>query len=93
MNFRQVEFSWDGLTNSAFGRMILYKLLIFFVTVLISALHDFYIGTTATRLWIDGRDSKKAENFRLLARWAGRLNLLLAVTAVGIGIALVRGFF
>lgn len=93
MHFRGVEFSWDGFTTSAFGRMILYKLLIFLITILISALHDFYIGTTATRLWMDGADSKKADNFRLWARWAGRINLLLALTAVGIGIALVRGIF
>ena len=93
MHFRQVEFSWDGLSDSAFGKMIFYKILIFFITVLISSLHDFYIGTTATRLWMQEANSKRVQNFRLWARWAGRINLLLAITAAGIGIALVRGFF
>jgi copper resistance protein D len=92
MYFRQMEFTWDGLTRTGFGRMVFYKLLIFFLTIVISAIHDFYIGIRATRLWIDKRDEKKIEQFRFWARWAGRLNLLLALLAFGIGIALVRGF-
>lgn len=93
MYYRQVELSWNGLTNSPFGKMVLYKLILFFSTVLIGAVHDFYIGTTATRLWMQGGNEKKVHNFRLWARWAGRINLLLALLAVGIGVALARGFF
>lgn len=92
MYFRNIEFSWEGLTGSGFGRMVFYKLLIVGVTVIISALHDFYIGTTATRLWMNSADDKKAQQFRLWARWAGRINLVLALMAAGIGIAMVRGF-
>lgn len=92
MHFRQVEFSWEGLTGNSFGRMVFYKLLIFTVTVLISVFHDFYIGTTATRLWMNKTNEKQIQKFRLWARWAGRINLILALIAAGIGIALVRGF-
>ncbi|MEW6470463.1 MAG: copper resistance protein CopD [Bacteroidota bacterium] len=92
MHFRQVAFTWQGLTESYAGRMAGYKLLIFTVTVLISAIHDFYIGTTATRLWMDKADIQKTNRFRFWARWAGRINVLLALMAVGIGVALVRGF-
>lgn len=93
MYFRQVDFSREGLTVNHFGRMALLKLLIFIATVAISALHDFFIGTTATRLWMQNPDDKKTMNFRLWARWAGRINLLLGITAVGIGVAMVRGIF
>ena len=92
MHMRQIEFSWIGLTDNRFGRMLLYKLIIFTTTVLISAIHDFYIGTKATQLWMKGNNEKTSTNLRAWARWAGRLNLLLALVAAGIGVAFVRGF-
>ncbi|MCG3165358.1 MAG: hypothetical protein POELPBGB_01121 [Bacteroidia bacterium] len=93
MYYRQVDFSWAGLTVNHFGRMVLLKLLVFTATVTISSLHDFYIGTTATRLWMQNADDKKTRNFRLWARWAGRINMLLGITAFGIGVAMVRGIY
>jgi uncharacterized membrane protein len=92
MQFRQVEFSFSELTESHYGKMIFYKLIIFFVTILLSITHDFYIGTKATELWMQKADENKVKRFRTWARWAGRMNLLLALAAAGLGIAIVRGF-
>lgn len=91
MNVRQIGFSLQELTDNKYGRMILYKLAIFLTTVVISAIHDFYIGTKATELWMKNNNESDPGRFRALARWAGRINLLLALAAAGIGIAFVRG--
>ncbi|MBL7892893.1 MAG: CopD family protein [Bacteroidia bacterium] len=91
MYLRQVELSWIGLTDSNSGRLILYKLLIFLITVVISAIHDFYIGTKATEIWMKNNSENDPGRFRAFARWAGRVNLLLALIAAGIGVAFVRG--
>jgi uncharacterized membrane protein len=91
-NYRQVEFSWSGLTESHVGKLVLYKLSVFFATILISSIHDFYIGTKATQLWMEKIDEGKIQRFRKMARWVGRINLLLALAALGIGVAIVRGF-
>ncbi|MBI2272062.1 MAG: CopD family protein [Bacteroidetes bacterium] len=79
------------LTDSKYGRLILYKLILFLTTIVISAIHDFYIGMKATEIWMTHNNENDPGGYRAFARWAGRINLLLALTAAGIGVAFVRG--
>lgn len=92
MNFRQVNFSWDELTQTRIGKFILLKLGIFSATAAFSVVHDFYIGTSATKLWMENKDHNKTKCFRMMARWMGRLNLVLSLIAIAIGIAIARNY-
>lgn len=74
-----------------FGRMLGVKLVLVIVILLLSAVHDFRIGPRATALWQANPDSPEAARLRSVASWLGRLNLLLGLVAVAVGVTLVRG--
>lgn len=65
------------------------KLIIFIVMLLIGAIHDFYIGEKAIEQMQNAENGK----LKLIARWSGRINLLLALTIAFLGVALSRGGF
>lgn len=79
---------WEG----AFGRALSLKLLLFGVVLMLSIVHDFSIGPRATELWRTDSTSPQAGKLRRQASWIGRLNLLLALLIVALGIMLVRGW-
>ena len=87
---------WNSLTskrfwNGDFGETLLTKLLIFAIILIMSAVHDFYIGPKATELWQANPDSPQAKKLRKSASWFGRLNLLLGLLVVYLAIGMVRG--
>ena len=76
-----------GIFNSIYrGFYILtwLKIFLFSIILIISAIHDFYIGPKAVR----------TGNKRLMgySRIIGRINFLLAIIMVLLGILIVRGF-
>jgi len=76
-----------GIFNSFYrGFYILtwLKILLFSIIVIISAIHDFYIGPKATKT----KDKKLIKYSRII----GRINLILAIIMVLLGIFIVRGF-
>ena len=90
---RGLPFTWDFLTKSDFGNLILLKLGLFFLVLLVSGIHDFYLGTKSTNLHLENSDDKERVKFRQMAKWSGRISLLLALAAVFIGVGLARGGF
>lgn len=78
---------WEG----RFGRTLGVKLFLVAAILLTSAVHDFWIGPQATRLWEEAPDSEAARRLRRRAASLGRLNLLLALTVMALGVMLVRG--
>jgi len=79
---------WEG----EFGRTLMEKLTTFGIILLVSALHDFWVGPKVTALAKQfGNPSPEVERWRKLAAWLGRLNLLLALLMVAFGVMLVRG--
>ncbi len=78
---------WQGPIGQALG----VKLLLVAVILLSSALHDFVIGPRATALWQVNPGAAEAIRLRRQAAWLGRLNLLLALVVVALGVMLVRG--
>ena len=60
------------------------KILLFSIIVIISAIHDFYIGPKATKT----KDKKLIKYSRII----GRINFILAIIMVLLGIFIVRGF-
>ncbi|MDR7482865.1 MAG: CopD family protein [Armatimonadota bacterium] len=94
--------SWEAVTTgrlweTPFGRILAWKLAFVGAMLVLSALHDFVIGPASTRLAQAGYDStppqphRQALALRRLAAWIGRLNLLLALGALLLAVALVRG--
>jgi len=78
---------WTGY----FGTALAYKLVFVAIILIVSAVHDFYIGPRATRIWKESPTSAKAAVYRLAASWIGRLNLILALAVLACAVMLVRG--
>jgi copper resistance protein D len=76
-----------GIFNSfyrGFYTLTWLKILLFSIIVIISAIHDFYIGPKATKT----KDKKLIKYSRII----GRINFILAIIMVLLGIFIVRGF-
>ena len=89
MHIKGMPFNWEFLTENSYGRILGIKLLAFTVMILIGGIHDFYIGNKAIKQMSQNDNGK----LKLIARWSGRINLLLALTIALLGVALSRGGF
>jgi putative copper export protein len=78
---------WQG----AFGQTLAVKLALFGLILILSGVHDFYIGPRARRLWQQHPDAAGATRLRRRASWFGRLNLLLGLIVVYLAVGMVRG--
>ena len=87
MSWRFEGFDW----GSPFGRTLGLKLLLVAVILVLSVLHDFVIGPRATALYRENPNAEEARRLWKQAGWIGRLNLILALVVVALGIILVRG--
>lgn len=78
--------------GSVYGRTLAWKLVAVAVILGASAVHDFVVGPRATAIWrAGGSDPALVARVRRQASWLGRVTLLLALLAVALGVALVRG--
>ena len=87
---------WAALSNAGvwatpFGSLLGWKLLVVTVILALSLVHDFRIGPRATAVGQADPGSAEALALRRQASWMGRLNLLLGLVAVALGVFLVRG--
>lgn len=89
MFLKGIPFNLDFLIENQYGKLLGLKLLFFFTMLLVSGLHDFYVGTKT----IEQIQQNKSKNTKQLARWTGRINLLLALSIAFLGVALSRGGF
>jgi uncharacterized membrane protein len=78
---------WQG----SFGRTLAIKLILVAVILLISAFHDFFLGPRAAAAWEADPASAETLRLRRQAVQLGRLNLLLALMVIVLGVMLVRG--
>lgn len=74
-----------------FGHTLALKLSFVAIVVAFSAVHDFWLGPTATRLAEDDAPLDKRERYRRVASMLGRATLLLALAIVALAVMLVRG--
>lgn len=72
---------WAG----PFGRALAWKLAAVAAMILVSAVHDFWLGPAA------GRGSPGAERMRRAASWLARLNAALGLVVVLAAVRLARG--
>ncbi|MCC7301567.1 MAG: CopD family protein [Bacteroidia bacterium] len=87
MYLRGIPFSLEFLTESGYGRLLAFKLILFSILLMIAFIHDFYIGEKAIELIKADQKNK----LTLVARWSGRINLLLSVLIAFLGVAISRG--
>ncbi|MDR7414998.1 MAG: DUF4149 domain-containing protein [Armatimonadota bacterium] len=80
------------LWQSPFGQVLAWKLGFVLAAVLLSAVHDFYLGPQSTRLMRNGNpDVRKALALRRRAAWLGRLNAVFVLAILALAVMLVRG--
>lgn len=89
--FTNTELFSKVFWQSHFGNTLGYKLILFSIIIIISGLHDFWLGPK-TAVLIDTKEAdEKTKMFRKLTSWVGRLNLLLGLAILYFAISLVRG--
>jgi uncharacterized membrane protein len=72
------------------GAKLALKLSFVTVIVIVSGVHDFWLGPRATQLARNGAPPAVRERSRKIASWLGRLTFVLAVAVVGLAVTLVR---
>jgi len=87
MYFKGLPLTWDFFTHSNYGKLLSIKLTLFVLMLLIAGIHDFYYGSKS----IDEMQNTTNTKFKLMARYTGMINLLLALIIAFLGIALSRG--
>ncbi len=71
-----------------FARALGAKLLLIGVMVLLAAFHDFILGPRSAALAADPARTSEAEAARVRASWIARLNLVLALIVILLGLRL-----
>ncbi len=89
MYFREIPFTVEFFTHSSYGKLVVVKVSLFLLMLLIGGIHDFYYGMKS----INEMQKSAGKKFKLLARWTGMLNLLLALVIAFLGMAISRGGF
>ncbi|CAN5358410.1 DUF4149 domain-containing protein [soil metagenome] len=89
-------FTVDNLLSSQFwgstyGSRLMGKLHIFGLVILMSGIHDFWLGPKAAKLMDDEPESVRTKRFRKATSWVGRINLLLGLAILYFAVTLVRG--
>ncbi len=77
--------------GSAYGSALMGKLHIFSLVLILSGIHDFWLGPKAAELMDHEPDSTLTRRFRKASSWVGRINLLLGLIILYYAIVLVRG--
>ncbi len=94
LTFRQ--FPWTDMGNpqgwaGPFGQILILKLALVMTIIALSLVHDLWIGRRATAAWRANPASDDAKRLRRQASWIARINLLLSLIVVALGVMLVRG--
>ena len=78
---------WDG----RWGLMLAWKVGLVGLVLVVSAVHDFYLGPRATRLLEEDPEAPEAQRLRRTASYIGRLMLLVSLAILALAVMLVRG--
>ena len=77
--------------TSTFGSRLAMKISLFALILVMSAIHDFFVGPRATKLLMENPDNPAAAQVRKSASWVGRINLLLGLIVVYLAVSMIRG--
>lgn len=84
MYLRGIDLSWKFLVISRYGKLVIAKLVLFFLMLAVSLVHDVQARKRLSS------DEDKAR-FKIIARWSGRILLLISLAMAFIGVVLSRG--
>lgn len=92
LEYRGVQWTLEYFTATTFGRIAGLKILIFILIILVSLVHDYFLGSRAIKAWRNQPGEGRTTRLRMYSRLLGRLSFLLALLAAFLGILLVRGW-
>jgi len=81
---RGLSFSFNFFIMTRYGQLVELKIILFVLMITISLLHDLIVGRKAV-------EQMENQNIKLIARWTGRLLLLIALVMAYIGVVISRG--
>ena len=81
---RGIDFSWNFFILSSYGQLVIYKIILFVLMLVISLLHDLFVGRKAL-------EKMENQNIKTIARWTGRLLLLISLVMAFLGVIISRG--
>ncbi len=76
--------------QSRYGSTLFVKLIFFSLVLIVSGLHDFWLGPKAASLLEKGKTDQKTDLFRKASSWGGRVNLILGLIIIYFAVSLVR---
>ncbi|MEX0823476.1 MAG: CopD family protein [Balneolaceae bacterium] len=78
--------------QTRYGKTLMGKLHIFSLVLIVSAVHDFWLGPKAAVLMDMDKDTESpvTKRFRKASSWAGRVNLILGLGILYYALSLVR---
>ena len=76
--------------KSHYGSTLFYKLIAFSVMLIVTAIHDFWLGPMAAELMEKRPDNRLTDRYRKASSWGGRLNLILGLLILYFAVSLVR---
>lgn len=80
-----------GFWQSSYGSTLTIKLFLFGIVLIVSSLHDFWLGPKAANLIQHEPGHPKTLKYRKASSWGGRINLLLGLLILYYAVSLVRG--
>jgi copper resistance protein D len=88
-------YSFSDLTSSYFwgsgyGRALMGKLHLFALVLILSGIHDFWLGPKAADLMDSEPDSQRTKRLRKASSWVGRINLIFGLMILYYAVSLVR---
>ncbi|HVZ57945.1 MAG TPA: hypothetical protein VG870_14895 [Chitinophagaceae bacterium] len=93
LHLRGLPLTWHFLFHSRYGQLLSWKLVLFFSLLVVSLTHDLLIGRRALRAGGDTvASARDGVTFQTrIARWSGRILLLVSLAMAFIGVVLSRG--
>lgn len=77
--------------QSSYGSILSVKVSLFVAVLIVSGIHDFWLGPKAAQLMDEEPTTNQAMKYRTATSWIGRINLLLGLAIVYFAVTLVRG--
>ena len=81
---RGLSFSFNFFIMTRYGQLVELKIILFVLMITISLLHDLIVGRKAV-------EQMENKNIKLIARWTGRLLLLISLIMAYVGVVISRG--
>jgi putative copper export protein len=77
---------WD----TPYGSALMGKLHLFATVLIISGIHDFWLGPKAVRLMESDEEPEKARKYTKASSWVGRINLILGLAILFYAVDMIR---